>query len=942
MFVFGLRPVSRPREPPLYHPPVPQTCPARAPGEVPLVSAPPKPHALTVDSDEIPVELKDLAQCVVWRYQPDDDHAKWTKVPLNARAALGGRIKNASSTKPATWGTFADASAAYERHPPAAGDVPMPSDPNEVGHDGLDGVGLVLTPENNVTGVDLDHALNADGKPRPWAVPILERFAGTYIERSPSGTGLRIFCYGKKPSPELSKVGNVEIYDGRAKNGAQGGRYLTVTGHRYGDARDLKDQQDAVTWLYQTYLVEPKEKAKAERRQDKTAPRGETATPSLDDAALLERMFGSKSGAAIRVLWGGDTSEHASESEANLALASHLLWWCNYDAARADRLFRLSGLMRPKWDEGRGGETYGGLTLARAGEGKGPGDGYAPNADKADDGDGKGGREERSQLEILTDLALEHTLTFFHADDVAYATVEKADHLEHYRVDSKKYRAFLIRAFYEDQHRAPNGETLGMVVNLLQAKALFDYGAREVFTRTARHEGRLYLDLADGEGRVIEITRDGWHLTKEPPVAFLRHKGMRGLPVPATGGNVTLLRRFVNVTDNDFALLLGFLAACLSQGHPYPLLVLIAEQGSGKSTLARIIKRLIDPSAAPLRSDPREARDLMISATNSLLLAFDNLSSIPTWLSDAFCRLATGGGFATRTLYANEEETIFDAMRPCILTGIDELASRSDLLDRSIILNLLRITPEERVTETELWETFDKAAPRILGGLLDAASAGLRNHPHVKLETLPRMADFAKWVVACESALGLEPGVFMRAYLQNRATANEVALDVSPVPQELRKLVTKHGGAYTGTASDLLTDLDELAADKTKHQKAWPKNARSLGSTLRRLAPNLRETGLELDFIREGNTGRRVVTMKMQNDVTNVTDVTDPEEKPSGTQNGVVTQAVTQNCAPASDVTMSSPEKTRQGRRSDDGDISDNETHVPTGADPDAEEEIRI
>ena len=559
-------------------------------------------------------------------------------------------------------------------------------------------------------------------------------------------------------------------------------------------------------------------------------------------------------------------------------------------------------------------------------------------ADKTDGGDNsdeKGGREDRSQLEILTDLALEHTLTFFHADEIAYATIEKGDHLEHYRVDSKKYRAFLIRAFYEDQQRAPNGETLGMVVNLLQAKALFDYEPREVFIRTARYQDRLYLDLADGEGRVVEITRDGWHLTKEPPVAFLRPKGMRGSPVPVTGGDVTLLRKFVKVTDNDFALLLGFLVGCLLHGTPYPLLLLIAEQGSGKSTLARIIKRLIDPNAAPVRSDPREARDLMISAIHSLLLAFDNLSSVPTWLSDAICRLSTGGGFATRTLYANEEETIFDAMRPCILTGIDELASRSDLLDRAIILNLLRITPEERITEDELWQAFDKAAPHILGGLLDAVSAGLRNHPHVKLETLPRMADFAKWVVACESALGLEPGVFMRAYLQNRATANEVALDVSPVPQELRKLVAKHGGAYVGTASDLLTDLDALASEKTMRQKAWPKNARTLGSTLRRLAPNLRETGVEIDFIREGGSGRRVVSIKMQNDVTNVTDVTRSQEDATGTRAGGVTTPVTSKADPAPDVTPMSREKAREARVSDNRDICDNEMHLPTGDEKD-------
>ena len=352
------------------------------------MSAPLKPHALQPDPDGIPQALKDLVQWVVWRYAPNDNRDAWTKVPLNARFAVREQVRNASSTRPQTWADFATAWKAYAVSPPSAGDISIPENPkDDPGHNGLDGIGIVLTPDNGIVGIDLDHCLDPDGKPLAWAVPILERFSDTYTEISPSGTGLRIFCYGVKPSPELSKVGNVELYDGRAKNGAQGGRYLTLTGHRYSDAATLTDKQDAVSWLYQTYLIEPKEKVKAERQQSKAAPKGETATPSLDDVALLERMFASKNGAAIRALYDGDISEHPSESEADLALASHLLWWCNYDAARADGLFRQSQLMRPKWNELRGSETYGHLTLTRAGEGKGPGDGYSSQGGRVTVGD---------------------------------------------------------------------------------------------------------------------------------------------------------------------------------------------------------------------------------------------------------------------------------------------------------------------------------------------------------------------------------------------------------------------------------------------------------------------------------------------------------------------------------------------------------------------------
>ena len=365
------------------------------------MNRPLKPHSLVPDPDTIPQELRDLAQWVVWRYAPNDERNLWTKVPLQAKAALEGEPYNASSTRPKTWTDFATARKAYTLNPPSAGDIPIPDSlaDNPVGHDGLDGMGFILTPENGITGIDLDHCLDSSGKLLEWAVPIRERFTRTYLEVSPSGTGLRIFCYGEKPSPELSKVGDVEVYDGRSKNGKQGGRYLTVTGHSYGAPKPITNQQDAVSWLYETYLVAPREKQKAERQQSKAAPKGETATPSLDDAALLERMFASKSGAPIRALWDGDASAYASgendgESEADLALCSHLLWWCNYGTARADTLFRQSGLMRQKWDELRGSETYGQLTLAKASEGKGPGDGYSPTASiTSGDGTANTGRE---------------------------------------------------------------------------------------------------------------------------------------------------------------------------------------------------------------------------------------------------------------------------------------------------------------------------------------------------------------------------------------------------------------------------------------------------------------------------------------------------------------------------------------------------------------------
>ena len=111
-------------------------------------------------------------------------------------------------------------------------------------------------------------------------------------------------------------------------------------------------------------------------------------------------------------------------------------------------------------------------------------------------------------------------------------------------------------------------------------------------------------------------------------------------------------------------LLAAWLVAAFRPHGPYPILVLHGEQGSAKSTTARVLRALLDPNTAPLRGEPRDLRDVMIAASNGWIISFDNLSRIPHWLSDALCRLATGGGFSTRELYTDSEEVLFDAQRP--------------------------------------------------------------------------------------------------------------------------------------------------------------------------------------------------------------------------------------------------------------------------------------
>ena len=471
----------------------------------------------------------------------------------------------------------------------------------------------------------------------------------------------------------------------------------------------------------------------------------------------------------------------------------------------------------------------------------------------------KPGRSTQSQQIIA--LALDAGVELFHTPDhVAYASIPIDGHIETWPL--KKIRFWLSRLFY-DKYKKPSGsQGLQDALNVLEAKALFEGFCCPVNTRVAEQNNKIYLDLANETWQAVEVSPDGWRVVDRPSVKFRRTKGMLPLPVPERGGSLDLLREFVNAGDDaQWILLVSYLLATFKPKGPYPVLIVQGEQGCAKSTTARVLKALVDPNISHLRTSPRDERDLLIAATNGWALAFDNLSGIPDWLSDAFCRLSTGGGLATRQLYSDDEEVIFEAQRPVVLNGIDDLAWRHDLLDRSIVLNLPVIPENKRKPEAEFWEEFEKVKARILGAVLDAVVCGLRNLPNTKLDRLPRMADFALWITACEEALPWPAGSFMDAYTSNRQEQIDSAVENDPLAQAVKRLLDECGGDWKGTASQLAEALEELVDERTLRSRSWPDSPRSLGRKLRRSATFLRQAGVAVEAVREGKQGARLLRL---------------------------------------------------------------------------------
>lgn len=461
------------------------------------------------------------------------------------------------------------------------------------------------------------------------------------------------------------------------------------------------------------------------------------------------------------------------------------------------------------------------------------------------------------QADLLIELAQEVEL--FHSPDAtAFADLMVNGHRETWPVRTKGFRRWLARRFFEATGGAPNSEALQSALNVLEAKAHFDGPEREVHIRIGGLCDKLYLDLGDDAWRAMEIDSEGWRVVDKPPVRFRRAAGMQALPIPLPGGSIETLRHFLNVQgDNDFILVVAWALAVLRNRGPYPVIVLSGEQGSAKSTFSAVLRSLLDPNTAPLRALPREDRDLFIAAKNGHVLAFDNVSGLPAWISDTLCRLATGGGFAVRQLYTDQDEVLFDAARPVILNGIEEIVTRPDLADRAIFLTLEAIPEERRRPEKELWAKFSAARPQLLGTLLDAVSHGLKRVPDIRLDKLPRMADFALWATACETALW-PSGTFGAAYSSNRNEAVDSVIEADQVGSAIRSLIGTRT-EWTGTATDLLGALDEEVGEKVRKSKVWPSSARALSGRVRRAATFLRKIGIDIKFDREGRARSRII-----------------------------------------------------------------------------------
>ena len=458
-------------------------------------------------------------------------------------------------------------------------------------------------------------------------------------------------------------------------------------------------------------------------------------------------------------------------------------------------------------------------------------------------------KDRKSQATQLLEILEKQEMHLFKSDrGDPYASIPIDDHYEHYPCKSRSVSYWLGMIFMEHNKAVISAQALTSVIHELSAKAMFKGQEYTLSNRVAWQKSentmRLWYDLSDTEWRSICITDKDWEFVSNPPILFRKYGHQLSQVEPKRGGDIQKLFNFVNVQDEkQKILLLVWIITCFIPDFPHPILLVHGSQGSAKSFLSKLCRKIIDPSRLETMSFPNDKNELVQQLDHHWCTLYDNLAWLHQWASDVLCRAVTGEGNSKRQLYTDDDDIIFSYKRCIILNGINVPSEQSDLLERTILLELDRIPEEKRQEEGKLIRDFEKALPDILGGIFDALVKVLQIRPKIKLKRCPRMADFTLWGCAIAEALGYGQDKFLEAYFESVQKNNERVISQNPVATVLLRFM-ENKSSWEGTASDLFKKLKKVAWNANITEKELPKAANALTRKMNNIRPDLMRFGI--------------------------------------------------------------------------------------------------
>lgn len=457
-------------------------------------------------------------------------------------------------------------------------------------------------------------------------------------------------------------------------------------------------------------------------------------------------------------------------------------------------------------------------------------------------------------------LRLTEGIELFNCKDRAYAWVCVNEGLDVIQINSNAFERYVSGLLYQQEGKPPSNEAIASAQNVLTAKAFHEGKMYNLHNRIAWHDDNLWYDLSDKINAAVEIGPEGWSIHEATPIPLFRrysHQLPSFRPTCVEVRSPQELRealevifRFLNANteDKDTRLLIMItLVSYFVEGIAHPIIILHGAQGSAKSTFGKVFKRLVDNSIIPIMGFPKGRDNLIQALDHHWYAVFDNVTAVHEWQSDILCRAVTGEGMQNRKLYSDDDVIIREYQRCLTLNGINVVASKPDLLDRSLLFHLPRVEEENRQAEKTFWNSFEVEAPGLLGTIFDILSRAMQVYPTIETTGLYRLADWTIWGCAISRALGIDDNDFLQAYGRNRSKQNEEAIAMDDVGTVLIAFM-QDKFEWTGTMTELLDELTRKAEDVkvSPTSKDWPKAPHILSRRINVLTTNLRDMGFEI------------------------------------------------------------------------------------------------
>ena len=429
---------------------------------------------------------------------------------------------------------------------------------------------------------------------------------------------------------------------------------------------------------------------------------------------------------------------------------------------------------------------------------------------KDDDNDSKGSNSSKSYAETLLQLAIENIqLLFKDQYGTAYAVIRLLDHNEILKVESDKFKRYLSKLFYDnnESNKIVNVEAINNVIQILQAKAEYEGQTIPLSLRVAWYGNssnngngyaeNIYYDMIDDKGRFVKISKEeqDWQIINKTPTPLFVRYNQTAQVEPDRNYEPDIFDRFLqltNVKDEQSKILLKvYIVSLFIPDIPHAILVLHGEKGSAKSTVQQLIKLLVDPAKPILLTIHKDRNEFVQQLNHNYVAFYDNVKQVPYWLSDEACKAVTGIGQTKRKLYTDDDDIVYEYKRCLGFNGINISLTEPDPLDRSILIELTRITKENRRVESEIIAKFMELRPKLLAYIFDILAKALQVKPTIRLQDLPRMADFALWGEAISQAMGNNPLEFISAYYDNIGRQNVEAVEAHPLAQAIAKYIER-------------------------------------------------------------------------------------------------------------------------------------------------------